>query len=78
MQDALETSRTIGVALGILMGQSTVSRADAAFEILSKASQRSNVESLRDLADQIVEHVRAALRQGLISRPRSGSPARHR
>ena len=55
MQDALESSRTIGVALGILMGQSTVSRADA-FQILSKASQRSNVK-LRDLAEQIVERV---------------------
>ena len=55
MQDALESSRTIGVALGILMGQSTVTRADA-FQILSKASQRSNVK-LRDLAEQIVERV---------------------
>jgi len=55
MQDALESSRTIGVALGILMGQSTVTRADA-FQILSQASQRSNVK-LRDLAEQIVARV---------------------
>ena len=55
LESALESSRVIGVAVGILMEQSSVSRA-AAFRILSLASQRSNVK-LRDLAERIVASV---------------------
>ena len=52
LEAALESSRTIGVALGVLMAQQDVDR-NTAFQILSSASQRSNVK-LRDLAEQIV------------------------
>jgi AmiR/NasT family two-component response regulator len=62
MEDALESSRIIGVALGIIMGQSTVTRADA-FRILSQASQRSNVK-LRDLAEQLVGRVESRAANG--------------
>ena len=52
MEAALDSSRVIGMAIGVLMVQSQVSRLRA-FEILSAASQRENVK-LRDLAETIV------------------------
>ncbi len=55
LENALESSRVIGVAVGILMEQSSVDRAGA-FRILSLASQRSNVK-LRELAERIVAGV---------------------
>lgn len=55
MDDALASSRTIGLALGILMAQSQVDR-EKAFAILSRASQRSNVR-IRALAETIVKSV---------------------
>lgn len=57
MDEALASSRTIGLALGILMAQSQVDR-NRAFSILSEASQRSNVK-IRDLAETIVTSVEA-------------------
>lgn len=62
LESALESSRVIGVAVGILMEQSSVSRA-AAFRILSLASQRSNVK-LRDLAERIVASVESRVEHG--------------
>lgn len=52
LRQALETRDLIGQAKGILMVERQVS-AEAAFELLSTASQRLNVR-LRDLAEQIV------------------------
>jgi GAF domain-containing protein len=49
---ALDTSRTIGAAIGILMATHTLSQEDA-FAMLSTASQRVN-RKLRDLAADIV------------------------
>jgi transcriptional regulator with GAF, ATPase, and Fis domain len=53
LEKALESSREIGVAVGIVMSQSRTDRAGA-FRILSDASQRMNVK-LRDIAARIVE-----------------------
>jgi transcriptional regulator with GAF, ATPase, and Fis domain len=61
LENALESSRVIGVAVGILMEQSSVNRA-AAFRILSLASQRSNVK-LRELAERIVAGVEGRAEQ---------------
>ena len=52
LEQALDSSRVIGLALGILMEQSVVDR-KRAFAILSIASQRRNVK-LRDLAETVV------------------------
>jgi GAF domain-containing protein len=52
LEQALDSSRVIGLALGILMEQSVVDRKKA-FAILSVASQRRNVK-LRDLAETVV------------------------
>lgn len=52
LEQALDGSRVIGLALGILMEQSSVDR-NKAFAILSGASQRRNVK-LRDLAETVV------------------------
>lgn len=52
LQAALESSREIGMAVGILMVQAKVDQ-DGAFRILSTGSQRTNVK-LRTLAERIV------------------------
>jgi len=52
LENALESSREIGMALGILMAQSKVD-SDTAFRILSQGSQRTNIK-LRQLAARIV------------------------
>lgn len=52
LQKALENSREIGMAIGILMVQSKVDQ-NAAFRLLSHGSQRANIK-LRSLADRIV------------------------
>jgi AmiR/NasT family two-component response regulator len=53
LQLALQNSRTIGVALGILMATEKMTRADA-FGVLSRASQRLN-RKLSGIAEE-VEH----------------------
>jgi transcriptional regulator with GAF, ATPase, and Fis domain len=60
MERALHTSRRIGVSLGVLMVTQGVDL-DGAWEVLSKASQRSNTK-VSELADQIV-------RQGFLNDP---------
>ncbi|WP_375489872.1 ANTAR domain-containing protein [uncultured Jatrophihabitans sp.] len=50
---ALETSRHIGAAIGILMYQRKIPQ-DAAFELLRLASQRTN-RKLRDLACDVID-----------------------
>ncbi len=52
LQIALETRDVIGQAKGILMSERKVT-ADEAFELLRRASQRTNVK-VRDVADQVV------------------------
>jgi hypothetical protein len=52
LQDALDTNRTIGAAVGILMATHDLAQEDA-FALLSTASQRVN-RKLRDLAADIV------------------------
>lgn len=52
LEQALDSNRTIGLALGMLMEQSQVDRGRA-FQMLSMASQRLNVK-LRILAERIV------------------------
>jgi len=58
LERALESSREIGVAIGIVMAQSGTDRAGA-FRMLSQASQRTNVR-LREIAAHIVEATEAA------------------
>jgi hypothetical protein len=70
LQARLETLPTIEQAKGIIMARSGVS-SDEAFDILRRASQRTNVK-LRDLAADIVTR---AGRPGGFPRPASpGSP----
>lgn len=52
LQEALETRDLIGQAKGILMARQNID-ADAAFDILRRASQRSN-RKLRDIAAEIL------------------------
>jgi transcriptional regulator with GAF, ATPase, and Fis domain len=52
LEQALDSNRTIGLALGMLMEQSQVDRGRA-FQMLSSASQRLNIK-LRVLAERIV------------------------
>lgn len=52
LQEALETRDLIGQAKGILMAREGID-ADAAFDVLRRASQRSN-RKLRDIAAEIV------------------------
>lgn len=52
LEQALDSNRTIGLALGMLMEQSRVDRGRA-FQMLSLASQRLNIK-LRVLAERIV------------------------
>jgi GAF domain-containing protein len=49
---ALETSRTIGTAIGVLMALNKIT-VDEAFDVLRTASQRSH-RKLRDIADVVV------------------------
>ena len=52
LQRALASSRSIGMAMGILMERHKVTDAQA-FDLLREASQRGNVK-LRDLAERLV------------------------
>ena len=61
LRAAIASRQVIGEAIGILRAQSDLT-SEQAFEMLSKASQRTNVK-LRDLAQQITQ------------RPRNGSPS---
>ena len=58
---ALETSRTIGMAMGILMSRHRVT-ADAAYEMLRRGSQVRQ-RKLRDMAEEVVQ-------TGELSQPR--------
>jgi transcriptional regulator with GAF, ATPase, and Fis domain len=53
LQDALDTSREIGMAMGVLMGRSGVTE-DQAFALLRRASQHLN-RKLRQVAAEVVE-----------------------
>ena len=53
LQDALGSSREIGMAIGVLMGRGVVTE-DQAFAQLRRASQYLNIK-LRDVAAQVVE-----------------------
>ncbi len=53
MEQALESNREIGVAIGVLMHQHRLSR-DQAFDVLRAASQDSN-RKLRDIAQEVVD-----------------------
>jgi AmiR/NasT family two-component response regulator len=53
LQEALQTSRTIGIAVGIVAERHGLTP-DAAFAFLSRASQTTNVK-LRDLAAMMLE-----------------------
>lgn len=52
LQTALETARTIGRAQGVLMARQNCC-ADDAFDMLRRASQRSN-RKLREIAQEII------------------------
>ena len=56
LRAAIASRQVIGEAIGILRAQSDLT-SDQAFEMLSKASQRTNVK-LRDLAEQIAQRPR--------------------
>ena len=53
MEQALESNREIGVAIGVLMHEHRLSR-DQAFDVLRAASQDSN-RKLRDIAQDVVD-----------------------
>jgi hypothetical protein len=53
LRDALEHSRVIGVAVGLLMNQHNLTR-DQAFDLLRLRSQASN-RRVRDLAEQLAD-----------------------
>jgi GAF domain-containing protein len=53
LEQALLTSRRIGVAMGVLMGRGNLTE-DQAFAQLSEASQHLNVK-VRDLAQQVID-----------------------
>ena len=55
LEKALETRDIIGQAKGILMARQLID-ADAAFDVLRRASQRSNTK-LRDVASEVVAGV---------------------
>ncbi len=52
LRAALESSRLISAAVGMLMERHSLSREDA-FEVLSRASQASNVK-IRVIAEQMI------------------------
>ena len=54
LQIALESARIIGAAIGIVMAMQKITY-DAAFEMLSAASQHQN-RKLRDVADEVVDY----------------------
>ena len=58
---ALEGSRVIGLAIGMLMEQRQTNR-ETAFTILSNASQRANLK-LRELAERVVDGHEKQLRR---------------
>jgi GAF domain-containing protein len=51
LQNAMETRDTISLAMGLLMGRQGLSR-EQAFDVLRRASQRTNVK-VRDIAERI-------------------------
>jgi hypothetical protein len=53
---ALDSSREIGLAMGVLMARHKITRGDA-FDLLRIASQRSN-RKLRDIATEVARHRR--------------------
>lgn len=53
LERALQSNRTIGMALGIVMGRRHVTE-DTAFDLLRRTSQHLNTK-LRDLAERVVE-----------------------
>lgn len=53
LQTALDTARVIGRAQGVIMARETCS-SDAAFDVLRRASQRTN-RKLREIAEEVVE-----------------------
>lgn len=53
MEQALTSSRTIGAAIGLLMGSRNIDQ-DKAFAVLKQASQDSN-RKLRELAAELVQ-----------------------
>lgn len=53
MEQALQSSRTIGTAIGILMAEREI-RQDEAFTVLQTASRNSN-RKLREIAHELVE-----------------------
>lgn len=57
MEEALRSSRTIGAAIGLIMGSRQVSDTEA-FDVLKLASQNSN-RKLRELAAELVAGVHA-------------------
>lgn len=56
LEEGLKTRQVIGQAIGILMATRSLD-ADGAFDVLRKASQKSNIK-LRDIADKVVERSR--------------------
>ena len=66
LRAAIASRQVIGEAIGILRVQSNLT-SNQAFEMLSRASQRTNVK-LRELARQISEGSRAGRKVGLIGR----------
>jgi AmiR/NasT family two-component response regulator len=60
---ALQSRDVIGQAKGLLMALNRIS-SEEAFEILRRASQRSNVKLRRVAADLVASHDRRARRDG--------------
>jgi hypothetical protein len=76
LQARLDSMPVIEQAKGILMAQAGC-QPDEAFDILRRASQRSNVK-VRDLASEIVRRAAEGRRQGTRGGPRSPAPAKDR
>lgn len=53
LDEALQSNRRIGMAMGVLMGRGLVAE-EHAFELLRRASQSLNVK-LRDIAEQVID-----------------------
>ena len=75
LQARLETMPVIEQAKGILMAQSRCGSDDEAFDLLRRASQRSNVK-LHVLATQIVEHIASGTNRSKVT-PISQGANRH-
>ncbi len=72
LRAAIASRQVIGEAIGILRVQSNLTSTQA-FEMLSRASQRTNVK-LRELAQQVSDGSRAGRRIGHRTDPREGVP----